>query len=452
MKKPMSGKKLLSLCLALVLVLALLPGEVLAVDGGGGHCGDGLSWNLKNGILTISGSGAMYTYSAETAPWYRQLTMIKGIVFAGNDVTSIGDYAFYGCTYLTYVDLPANLTRIGVRAFSGCTALNQITIRGSNSSGLQLPTTISSIGSYAFENCSRLTNGFSIPSRVTAISEGMLSGCEGLTTVGLPSGAISIGNNAFQGCRNLESIEIPSGVTSIGSGAFQNCARLDPINGLTIPSGVTVLNDYTFDGCSALKKLTLPAGLTAIGNYALCGCSSLPELTIPNGVKTIGNNAFEGCAGLEELSLPAGVTQIGTWAFANCTGLKTVTIPEGVTEIPAYAFSGDSALEMINLPASLTKVGVSAFNGCILLKKVIYAGNREDWSKIQIEAGNTALTSKTPYAADDSTIPVMVSATAAPGKITVTWEGVVNEIGYTVMRRQKKSRGWTDWQNLPKTD
>ena len=117
MKKPMSGKKLLSLCLALVLVLALLPGEVLAVDGGGGHCGDGLSWALNNGILTISGSGGMYSYSEETAPWYRQRTQVKAVVFAGNDVTSVGDYAFYGCTNLVSVDLPENLNQIGTRAF-----------------------------------------------------------------------------------------------------------------------------------------------------------------------------------------------------------------------------------------------------------------------------------------------------------------------------------------------
>ena len=439
MKKPMSGKKLLSLCLALVLVLALLPGEASAA---------GITWNVSSDgyTLTISGTGDMPDYSpSNPAPWVKtnQSSQIKNVIFANDSVTNIGDYAFYNCTNLGFLQLPSGLTRIGSHAIFGCSRLDESQFSGKLNN-------VHSIGSYAFENCTSL-KGFSFPSEVIVISEGLFKGCTNLSSIGLPSGAISIGNEAFRGCRGLSSIEIPSTVTSIGSGAFRDCGKLDPINGVVVPSGVTVLNDYTFSGCSGMKKVTLPAGITAIGNSAFLDCSSLLQLTVPNGVKTIGISAFDGCASLEELSLPAGVTQIGSDAFANCTSLKTVTIPEGVTEIPANAFFNDSSLESISLPASLTKIGFSAFSGCGKLTKVVYAGKREDWKKIDIAEGNLPLANVTLNAGDDplpATIPVMVSAEATPGKVTVTWEGVANATSYTVMRRQKKSSGWTAWQNL----
>ncbi len=430
----MSGKRLLSLCLALVLILALLPGEASAA---------GITWNVSPDgyTLTISGSGDMPDYSpSNPAPWVKtnQSSQIKIVVFANKDVTKIGDYAFYNCTNLSYMQLPSNLTRIGSHAFSGCCRLETRTFEGYIDN-------VRNIGSYAFENCSKLTS-FTIPSGVTWISEGTFSGCTSLETLGVRSGLTSIGNDAFRGCRKLGSFDIPSTVTSIGSSAFRDCSTLNPFNGVVVPSGVTVLNDYVFCGCAGMQKVTLPAGITAIGRSAFSGCSSLTELTIPNAVKTIGNYAFDGCAGLEDLSLPAGVTQIGDWAFANCTSLKTMTIPEGVTEIPAYAFSGDSALESISLPASLTKIGLFAFSSCGKLTKVVYAGNREDWEKIQIGTGNGPLADATMNAANDPTVPVMVSATAVPGKITVTWKGIVNATSYQVMRRQKNSNGtWTAW-------
>jgi hypothetical protein len=436
----MSGKRLLSLCLALVLILALLPGEASAA---------GITWNVSPDgyTLTISGSGDMPDYSpSNPAPWVKtnQSSQIKIVVFANQDVTNIGDYAFYNCTNLSYLQqLPSNLTRIGSHAFSGCCRLETRTFEGHIDN-------VRNIGSYAFENCSKLTS-FTIPSGVTWISEGTFSGCTSLETLGVRSGLTSIGNDAFRGCRKLGSFDIPSTVTSIGSSAFRDCSTLNPFNGVVVPSGVTVLNDYVFCGCAGMQKVTLPAGITAIGRSAFSGCSSLTELTIPNAVKTIGNYAFDGCAGLEDLSLPAGVTQIGDWAFANCTSLKTMTIQEGVTEIPADAFCSDSSLESISLPASLTKIGFSAFSGCGKLTKVVYAGNREDWKKIKIEEGNLPLSNVTLNAGDDplpATIPVMVSATATPGKVTVVWEGVANATSYTVMRRQKKSSGWTAWQNL----
>ncbi len=436
----MSGKRLLSLCLALVLILALLPGEASAA---------GITWNVSPDgyTLTISGSGDMPDYSpSNPAPWVKtnQSSQIKIVVFANQDVTNIGDYAFYNCTNLSYLQqLPSNLTRIGSHAFSGCCRLETRTFEGYIDN-------VRNIGSYAFENCSKLTS-FTIPSGVTWISEGTFSGCTSLETLGVRSGLTSIGNDAFRGCRKLGSFDIPSTVTSIGSSAFRDCSTLNPFNGVVVPSGVTVLNDYVFCGCAGMQKVTLPAGITAIGRSAFSGCSSLTELTIPNAVKTIGNYAFDGCAGLEDLSLPAGVTQIGDWAFANCTSLKTMTIQEGVTEIPADAFCSDSSLESISLPASLTKIGFSAFSGCGKLTKVVYAGNREDWKKIKIEEGNLPLSNVTLNAGDDplpATIPVMVSATATPGKVTVVWEGVANATSYTVMRRQKKSSGWTAWQNL----
>ena len=407
--RPIKGKKLLSLCLALVLVLALLPGEVLAARSiGGGSCGVGISWSLEeDGNLYFHGSGAMDNYSETNLPeWCNENNrrIIKNVSFA-DDVTSIGSYAFKGCENLEYVQLPSRLTSIGSHAFDGCTTLDRFGIRGQSSSEpVNLPSTLTSIGSYAFKDCVAL-NQMQIPTDVTYIANGLFSGCTSLTSVTF-NGAVMIGSEAFRGCSALQGLNIPDAVTFIGSRAFQDCTNLAII---TIPAGVKAISDYTFAGCNRLSVVVFPAGLYTIGNYAFSG------------------------TGLSELSIPEGVT-LGAYAFSDCMGLNKVTISEGVTTIPESCFSRCTGLTKLYLPASLKTVEVNAFKDCGTIA-VYYAGAREDWSKISIASGNTALSGI--HAEDDPElpkVPVMVSATAAPGKITVVWQAADGAQQYQVKR------------------
>ena len=143
-----------------------------------------------------------------------------------------------------------------------------------------------SIGDYAFNNCSGLTS-ITIPNSVTSISEG-----------------------AFQGCASLTSITIP-GVTSIGSDAFNNCSGLTSI---TIPNSVTSIGDYAFENCSGLTSITIPNSVTSIGDYAFNYCKSLTSITsLATTAPTISNNTFQNVKTGGTLHVPSGSSGYDTW-------------------------------------------------------------------------------------------------------------------------------------------
>ena len=149
--------------------------------------------------------------------------------------------------------------------------------KGLNSSTVILQDGLTSIGSYAFYGCSGLTS-IEIPSSVTSIGSYAFYGCSGLTSIEIPSGVTSIDDCVFRGCSSLTSIELPNSVTSIGYSAFYGCSDLTSIE---IPSSVTSIGYYAFYGCSGLKYIHLLGNLTSA--YTLSGTwqYSATELTTP---------------------------------------------------------------------------------------------------------------------------------------------------------------------------
>jgi len=111
-----------------------------------------------------------------------------------NSITTIGDYAFYGCSSLASVNIPNTVTSIGNNAFSMCTSLNSIVI----------PNSVITIGSSFY-------------------------GCSALTSVNLGNGVTTIGDYAFQNCTAINSITIPSSVTGVGTSAFADCTSLNGV-------------------------------------------------------------------------------------------------------------------------------------------------------------------------------------------------------------------------------
>ena len=139
-----------------------------------GSCGENVTYSFveSTGILTISGTGTMEDFtSASKVPWNAYLSSIKKVVI-NNGVTSIGQYAFYGCTGLTSVTIPNSVTSIGRYAFSGCTGLTSITIGNG----------VTSIEGVAFRNCTGLTS-ITIPNSVISIEDHAFYGCTGLTSM-----------------------------------------------------------------------------------------------------------------------------------------------------------------------------------------------------------------------------------------------------------------------------
>ena len=291
-----------------------------------GSCGKNVTYVLDSkGVLTISGSGDMENYSFYVnAPWHS--LDIKKIII-GDGVTSIGSYAFYDCSSLTSVEIPSSVTSIESYVFYGCSSLTSV----------EIPSSVTSIGFSAFEYCSSLTS------------------------VEIPSSVTRIWKWAFDGCSSLTSVEIPSSVTIIEEQAFHGCSSLTSVE---IPSSVTIIEDQAFFDCSSLTSVEIPSSVTSIGMDAFFGCSSLTSVEIPSSVTIIEYSTFEGCSSLTSVELPSSVTSIGNSAFKGCSSLASVEIPSSVTIIEHSIFEGCSSLTSVEIPSSVTSIGYEAFHDC----------------------------------------------------------------------------------------
>lgn len=165
-----------------------------------------------------------------------------------------------------------------------------LTNRYPTTTKLVMPNTVTSIGQYAFKNCTKLTS-IKISDRVTSIGPNAFSGCENLTSVTIPNGVTNIGNYAFNDCKCLTSVTIPDGVTSIGVCTFYNCANLTSV---TIPNSVTSIDTSAFNKCTKLTSVTIPNSVTSIGAFAFNN-TGITDITIPESVRSIGQRAFLDC-------------------------------------------------------------------------------------------------------------------------------------------------------------
>ena len=404
-------KRLLSILLAAVMVLTMLPLGLVetAWAASSGTCGDKLTWSLSDdGTLTISGTGKMKdygdNYGMSVAPWYVGSSQVKTVIIE-DGVTSIGDRAFDGCTKLTRVVIPDSVTSIGYSSFRGCYSLPSVAI----------PDSVTSIGDSAFAYCKALT-GITLSGSVTSIGSCAFQSCDSLTSVTMQNGVTDIGDNAFTYCKNLTSVTIPNSVKTIGTSAFYNCAGLTRV---TIPGSVTRIEQDTFKGCSGLTSVTISDGVTSIESGAFRDCTSLTSVTIPGSVTSIEGYAFAYCSALTSLIIHDGTTSIGISAFMNCTSLGSVTIPRSVTDIGGYAFSS-----------------------CRSLADVYYGGTETDWTKITIGNGNGNLTSATLHCAPDAPV-VKISNSSASGKPVLTWKAVSGATSYKVYRSTTKGSGYS---------
>jgi len=367
-------KKILStiLCFTMIMsvVAQILTFESFAdglTDNVSGTTGK-LQWSLTtDGVLTISGNGAMPGYNYHEAPWYSYYKYIISVVII-RGVNNIGKCAFYDCSSLTSVTIPKEVKAIGDSAFSGCSSLTNVTI----------PTGVTSIGDYAFSGCSSLTN-VTIPTGVTSIGDYAFSGCSNLTNVTIPTGVTSIGDYAFCACSSLTNVTIPTGVTSIGRSLFGVCRSLTSVS---LPTDLTSIPDSMFRGCTSLTSISIPTGVTSIESNAFSDCG-LTSIIIPSTVTSIGGYAFSGCPNLISVSILASVKKIDRETFNGCSSLTSVVIPKGVTSIEGYAFSNCSSLLSVTIPSSVTYIDEGAFDNCPIAF-ILYFGTESQKDSMQI--------------------------------------------------------------------
>ena len=327
------------------------------------------------------------------------------IVELPEGMTTIGDYAFYRCTYLEKITLPNTLVEIGTYAFYNCDALTSITI----------PEGVTTIESHAFYSCGALTRVV-LPSTITEIGEHAFADCYALKTINLPEGLTKIANYAFQSCSSLYTVTLPSTLLEIGEYAFAWSGTQTVI----IPKSVTTIGHYAFtNGTIFVCEDKKPAGwhnewngtdrkndakfgfkelytdsygvtyalfnnntavimswdgkqsdlVLGVDGFALKEIpsgifnsnSTLLSVVIPEGVTKIGNYAFDGCSALANVTLPSTLTTISENAFSSCDSLISIVIPEGVTKIGSHAFYSCDNLRSVTLPTTLTDIGSWAF-------------------------------------------------------------------------------------------
>jgi len=337
-----------------------------------------LTWKIKGSTIYISGSGAMPAFDHETSskynidtvdtPWWDYRNKLSAVVI-GEGVTSISNAAFYKCINITSASLPSTLTSIGTEAFES-TSLKSIDV----------PDSVTYIGTYAF--CQTDLTEFRYPAgvttmsglnacsslervtvaenaNITSITEYNFSGCRSLKEITIPETVTKIGSCAFN-YSSLETIVIPESVTSFGTDIFRNCTSLTSV---TLPGSMASIPDYMFSGCTALTDITIPGSVTSIGKYAF-STTGLVSVDIPDSVTSIGTYAFNACAALGEVSLPAGITSVPSYCFYNCTGLTSISFPESIATIETYAFYGCSSLNNVVFHANIKTIGSLAFGAC----------------------------------------------------------------------------------------
>ena len=191
-----------------------------------------------------------------------------------DSVTSICESAFRGCSSLTSIVVDNDnqyFTSIDGNLYNkDKTELIQYAI-GKTDASFIITDSVTSIGDYAFFGCSGLTS-VTIGNSVTSIRESAFDDCSSLTSVTIGNSVTSIYSYAFDGCSGLTSITIPDSVNFIGSYAFKNCSSLTSV---TIGNSVTSIYSYAFEGCSNLTSVTIGNGVTSIGNSAFYDCRSL---------------------------------------------------------------------------------------------------------------------------------------------------------------------------------
>jgi hypothetical protein len=335
-----------------------------------------------------------------------------------SSIVAVSDFS--GCSSIEYLNIQGNITTFGISVFTHCKNLSSISFGVSS--------ILTSIPSRMFSYCNNLSRVIVneqdniFPSTITSINTYAFENCVTLSSLRFNGNLTSFGANCFNNCTNLSSISFGTStvLTTLPDGIFTNDVALRSININSqeniFPSTVTTIGASVFTNCSSLSNIILNGNLTSIGISSFYNCTALSSIsfgtstvltTLPNGtfanctalrsiivngrenifpssITTVGLNVFENWQNLSTIKFNGNLTYIGASSFHNCSNLSSIsfgTAPSFST-ITAGVFTNCTALEDINVneqkniyPNSVIFVGVAAFMNCINLKNINFNGN-----------------------------------------------------------------------------
>ena len=381
----------------------------------------------------VDGIYYMPTATAEVAVTYKDnnynsysgdVVIPNTIIFEEKvyNVTSIGDYAFYGCNNLNgKLSIPSSVTSIGDYAFSGTKysicdieASTPPTITSSslssNTSLVLVPT--GTVNSYKaadiWKNYTIIAegacdvevtneNGGELARSILTQTRKNLQNITSLTVHGklnsidlelintnmssllhldiTDTDVTEIPAEAFKNIVTLMSVKLPSGLQTIGDYAFSGCKVLS--GELVLPEKLVKIGSYAFQNCSNLSNtLNIPANVTNINTYAFSGCINIKNIDMTDAIKLyeIGNNAFSGCTSIESVDMTGAgrLVNLGSYIFSGCTCLKTVdmTGAKSLSSLSSYLFKGCTSLEIVLFPETLQTIGSYSFYNCTQLENL----------------------------------------------------------------------------------
>ena len=361
--------RLLSAILAVALFFTLLPVSALAEGGGS----TGVSHAATRSLNTDNKDDQGLTYTLNNADHTATVASYDdstsdGVIDIPDTVTSGGQ---------TYT-----VTAIGEYAFIPSRKITNV-------SSVFIPATVTSIGRFAFRCCKFLaTVTFAEGSQLKSIGVSAFSGTNPahprFKEIQIPNSVETIGTNAFQNCQDLESITLPASLKTIESSAFSYCLNLSEIR---LPTSLKAIQSYVFDGCSSLETVFYDGSLAQWSRIntsnGFLGYSS-PSLVMGDYTAQ-----FIPVKDENDPNPPQKTVTITKYTGTESTVILPSTINSWpVTKIGEAAFQDNTTITSVTIPASVTEIGANAFAGCTNLTSVTYGG---DWSNLTIQSGNPAV-------------------------------------------------------------
>ena len=344
-------------------------GENPADDPTSGSCGEtaNYSYDKDTHTLVISGKGEIYDYDdgSNKAPWSAYADEIQKIEIEPG-IISVGYFAFYKCSSLTSLSVPATLKYIGLSAFEDCTSLTSLSLN----EGLLI------IEGSAFKNCKGITEVYCYAKSVPKTNKTAFDGTPiKSATLHVPANSVEAykASRPWSDFKNIVAI----GSTPVDDPTSGSCGETanysyDKATHTLVISGKGEIYDYDNGSNKApwsayadeIQKIEIEPGIISVGYFAFYKCSSLTSLSFPATVKYIGSSAFEDCTSLSSLSLNEGLLILEGSAFENCAALKTLSIPSTVKNISINAFKNCKGITDVYCYAeSVPKTNKAAFDG-----------------------------------------------------------------------------------------